>query len=200
MNKGDIINNFISKYDYFLKYALKICGKIGRADKSEDIIHDIFLIISSDHFEKQIEHKVNTKEELEAYIKTIIQRASLKDQTEAWKRNHPLLLSLDSPHVRPEDIMRQPENEFTTTEDEIYKGKLDVFQTIFDQLNISEHNREIYIFHCVKGNKLKDWKGPETLKRLNKICYKINKAIKQKIKENKFIYTKGGVFFLNLPL
>ncbi|GEM_PF-6342709 len=200
MNKDEIIKFFVSEYDYYRKYAIKICGKIGRADKAEDIVHDVFLIISDEDFEKKIRNKVNTAAELRTYIKKILQRASTTDHSTLWGRYHPPFCSPDSSDINPEDIMVETNIDLADDQQKIYPSKLEVFWITFNQMHISEYNRKIYIFHCVKGKSFKEWQGPESLKKLNKVCYEINKTIRTKIKNNNYYLLLRGGFFHNSPL
>ena len=195
MKKDEIGKYFISNYSLLCKYALKICGKIGRPDKAQDIVHDVFIVLWSDHYLKMVEKNINSEDDLCRYIKKMIQRFSVSSHTNAWQSYHSPFCPIEFVEIDPERIITEPDIDTINNSEEIQQCKQHLFHTLLNDMKIAERNRQIYIFHCVKGLNFKDWEGPENLKKLNRVCYEINKALRERIKKyNNYLHREGGIF------
>ena len=64
-----------------------------------------------------------------------------------------------------------------------------VRRQIFNNLNMSERNRKLFIFHVFEGKEFSEWSGTETLQKLNNIVYEIKLRIRKELKK---IPRQGG--------
>lgn len=61
--------------------------------------------------------------------------------------------------------------------------------SIYQQLELTDYERKIFKFYYFEHHMLKQWPGPETISCLSKICSRICRKIRKKLKEQ-------GEFFI----
>ena len=59
-----------------------------------------------------------------------------------------------------------------------------MIKQIFNNLNMSERSRKLFIFHVFEGKEFSEWSGTETLQKLNNIVYEIKLRIRKELKKN----------------
>ena len=76
-----------------------------------------------------------------------------------------------------------------TPDEKTDQEKIEMIKQIFNNLNMSERNRKLFIFHVFEGKEFSEWSGTETLQKLNNIVYEIKLRIRKELKK---IPRQGG--------
>lgn len=191
------LENFIAeKRETWVRYARTWCQYVISRDEAEDVVQEVICMLlyqskKNDKFIRMMNKPRNNQTELDYYVIKTIRNNCQSSNASYYRKYHKSPATEKPGEILPEwnafDPWEKYEEQCETTPEE----KVKIIRTIFDGIHFSEYHRKIFIFHFFEHHSFKDWKGPETTRKLDKIYYEMKKVLVKKIKK---LEEQGGIF------
>lgn len=175
-----ILNQIIVKhYDEWLKYVRKIAAGYHLVNEAEDILQQAFMDILYKNAEKAIlltSKKASEEELIRRYVQksikfNIISPKSFFNRNKKQERKN-LNHDIDFSQLSIPDIVESEDD------------RLSLIWQIFDQLDLPEHQREIFTLYYKNGCRLKQCNEKLSIATVSRICNQICKKIHAQIDVN----------------
>lgn len=167
-----------SQYDKWLEITRRICQYYHAKDEAEDFLNEILVSVLQKDENKIIKllHKKNeVYTDLDYYIIKMIKlnicSPKAPFQQKYGKNIPPINTSIPLHSLQVYD---QDENDI---------DRINLIWNIFNKLDISDFDRDIFRFCYVENKKFTAWAGPESLCKLYGHLHKIESLIKDNIKK-----------------
>ena len=180
MNRKDLSLYIKKRRAIWLRCTVFWCRTIISQEEAEDILQEVIcMLYEKPGVEKLIElmnMPCNNVTKLDYYVFKTIHHNCTSKSAPYYQQYH---------KISKKENLENSQLEKLVTDQE----KIEMIKQIFNNLNMSERNRKLFIFHVFEGKEFSEWSGTETLQKLNNIVYEIKLRIRKELKK---IPRQGG--------
>lgn len=158
IDNENILKYINDRYCNWYAYTVRYCEIMGRHNEARDILHESIISI----FEKKKEridklyNKKGRYREIDFFILSIIKR-NVVSKTSCYHYMYRSVPIEDNVNFEKLDI------EYDFSEDNF---NIDDIRCIFDKINLTQVERDVFDFKFFKRNSFKDWTGNESIYKL----------------------------------
>lgn len=183
-----IISKYIEeRYERWLDYSRYHCSLAGMADEEVDVLNEVLCMLLQKDPERLMQMfsaKKGKYTELDFYILQMI-KLNITSSTSPYRHKYKSIPKDDNVDWRRLDII--DEEDVSTDHTAVALKQMRMVRYVFDRLELSDLEREVFSFRFFQDNSYSDWPGPEDKKTL----YSHYNAVKHTISE--ILYMLGQI-------
>lgn len=188
MNRKDLSLYIKKRRAIWLRCTVFWCRTIISQEEAEDILQEVIcMLYEKPGVEKLIElmnMPCNNVTKLDYYVFKTIHHNCTSKSAPYYQQYHKISKKENLENSQLEKLVTDVYESNDTPDEKTDQEKIEMIKQIFNNLNMSERNRKLFIFHVFEGKEFSEWSGTETLQKLNNIVYEIKLRIRKELKKN----------------
>lgn len=174
----ETINSYITaRYDRWLDYSKYHCSLTGISDEATDVLNEVLVMLlekEPSYLNRLYEAKKGRYRELDFFILQMI-KLNITSVTSPYRHKYKAVPTDKNVDWRRLEIIDEADHQPDRADTVLQEMKLIRF--VFDQLELTELEREVFTFKFFAGMSFTDWPGKENKKALYQVYKVVYSAI-----------------------